>query len=103
MGSAADDISEQNNDILSYVSEKAREKFKLIGPYAPEGYDVVNKDEEFTEINENGAYYKGNINKQTKKKQGFGMLAIEESLFEGFFKNGKKFGQGRIILPTGDV
>ena len=103
LGSGADELSEVNNDILSYVSEKAREKFKLIGPFEPEGFDVVNKDEEFTELNENGTYYKGHVNKQSKKKQGFGMLAAEECLYEGFFKNGKRFGAGRIILASGDV
>lgn len=50
---------------MTYLSEQAREKYKLIGPYCPEGYDVVNKDEEYTEGVVNGAFYKGTINKST--------------------------------------
>ena len=61
------------------------------------------KDENEAEIEENEAYYKGLVNKKTLKKQGFGMLAIDHCLYEGFFKNGKRFGKGRMILLNGDV
>ena len=64
-GGGTDGFSEANSDIFNYVSEKVKEKFKLIGPFMPEGHDLMGKDEEEGEMEENGAYYKGLVNKST--------------------------------------
>jgi len=48
--------------------------------------------------------YKGKINKETLKKDGFGMQVFPDgTIFEGFFKNGRKNGKGRLLTHKGEV
>jgi len=48
--------------------------------------------------------YKGKINPSTNKKEGFGIQVFPDgTIFEGFFKGGRKHGSGRLVTHAGEV
>lgn len=53
---------------------------------------------------ENGARYEGEWNEATNMRDGRGVQTwVDGSLYEGFWKNDKANGQGRLIHADGDV
>lgn len=100
------DLDASAEGVYQYVSEKARERAGELGPFEPDGFNMpsIKLKETDEPLEENGFYYMGRLNVDTNRKDGFGVQAMpDKSLFEGFFKNDKKHGEGRLITYDGEV
>lgn len=86
--------------ILKTISAIGHFKYETVVETQP---NLNRTDVKYTESNEKGEWYEGQINKETKQREGRGNVVFSDgSYYEGYWKADLASGRGRLIHTNGD-
>lgn len=90
---------------IDYLNDIQKKIYHELGPFKWEEPLIHFNDTllQFKDEAGNGNNYQGQVNKETKLREGMGVFYFKKGLYEGYWLNGVFHHRGRIIYKDGKI